>query len=336
MPSKEKVIVDPAFRRMDEIFDPSDLNRLRGMAEVVWARDDPMPWEQFERIKHEVFAVVSARCELGPLEEMPKLRAVLEVGGRHPSPDRFDYRTCFARGIRVLSCAPAFGPMVAEMALGMALATTRDIVEGHTAFREGNEKYLHEGNVGTFTLFGRKVGLIGFGGLARSLKPLLDPFHCEILAYDPWLTATYLRNQGATPAGLEELLAASDVIFVLAIPTPSNEAMLNRSLLGLIRPHAALVLISRSHLVDFDALTDLLHQRKFKAAIDVFPEEPLPPDHPIRKAPGVILSGHRAGSVERDLKNIGRMAVNDLEAMMNGLPPTEMQVAQPEIIQRFR
>ncbi len=98
---------------------------------------------------------------------------------------------------------------------------------------------------------------------------------------------------------------------------------------------AVLVLISRSHLVDFDALTELHYARRFKAAIDVFPRTAAL-DHPIRTAPGVmILSTHRARLRPRDLRNIGHIAVNDLEAMVNGLPPMEMQTAQPEIVYRL-
>jgi phosphoglycerate dehydrogenase-like enzyme len=95
------------------------------------------------------------------------------------------------------------------------------------------------------------------------------------------------------------------------------------------------VLISRSHLVDFDALTKLVSAGRFRAAIDVFPQEPLPLDHPIRRAPGVVLSAHRAGSVAQELRGIGRMVVDDLEALLRGLPPWAMQPAQPELIRRL-
>ncbi len=95
------------------------------------------------------------------------------------------------------------------------------------------------------------------------------------------------------------------------------------------------MLISRSHVVDFDALTELVSAGRFKAAIDVYPQEPLPLEHPIRTAPGVVHSAHRAGSVPSGLRNIGRMVVNDLEAILAGLPPAELQVAQPEIVYRL-
>ena len=332
---KKKILLDPHFRKLNEIFEPDDLTRLEAMAEVVWAKDDPIPEAELARHKADLFATVSGRWRYGSLDELPNLRAIIEVGGRHPSPQVLDYQTCFARGIRVLSCAPAFGPMVAEMALGMVLAASREIITGHNAFQAGEEIYLHAGNEGTFTLYDQPVGFIGFGGLARSLKPLLAPFGCHIQVSDPWLPESYLRRQGVSPVSLETLLSTSKVIFVLAIPSADNKAMLDRANLALIRPGSIFALISRSHVVDFEALTDLASAGHFKAVIDVFPQEPLPQDHPIRQAPGTVLSAHRAGSVARDLRNIGRMLVDDLESMLAGLPPKELQVAQPEIIFRL-
>jgi phosphoglycerate dehydrogenase-like enzyme len=295
-----------------------------------------MPQDAFERVKGDLFAIVAPGWRYGPVGALPRLRAILDVGGGLPSPEQLDYEYCFAHGIRVLTCAPAFGPMVAEMALGMVLAASREIVDGHIAFVAGEEKYLWDGNVGTFTLFGRTVGFIGFGGLARALKPLLDPFGCTYLAYDPWLPGHHLRRAGVTPVGLDELLEAVEIIFVLAIPSLENRAMLDRERLSRIRKGAVVALMSRAYVVDFDALTELVSAGRFKAVIDVFPQEPLPPDHPIRHAPGVVLSAHRAGAVERDLREIGRMVVDDLISMLAGLPPMEMQSAQPEIVHRLR
>ena len=332
---KKKVILDPSGRQIDEIFCTEDLDRLNDIADVVWGRNEPMPKAELESARGDVFAVIAGNWRHGSPREMPKLRAILEVGGSLPRPKALDYAYCFSHGIRVLSCSPAFGPPVAEMALTMALASARKIIEGHNGFLTGEETYLHEGNVGTFSLSGQTVGFIGFGGLARALKPLLAPFDCAIRVYDPWLPDSYLRNQGVQPCGLDELLASSRVIFVLAIPLPSNKGLLDRARLEHIQPGSVLVLISRAHLVDFDALTELVSAGRFRAAIDVFPTEPVPMDHPIRKAPGTILSGHRAANVPQALHAIGKMVVDDLEALIAGLPPTGMLVAQPEIVQRF-
>lgn len=333
--SKQKVILDVAFRRLDEVFHPADLEHLHAIADVVWGRDEPMPAAEFEAAKGDAFAIVTGRWRHGAVAAMPKLQAILELGGRHPSPKVLDYRTCFARNVRVLSVAPAFGPMVAEMALALALAAARDVVAGSVAFRHGAERYQHRGNEGCFTLYDKTVGLIGCGSLARNLLPLLAPFRCNVLGYDPWLSDRYLTRLGVRPTPLEELLQQSRVIFVLAIPSNENRALLDRARLELIQRGAVLALISRAHVVDFDALTELLYAGRFKAAIDVFPKEPVPADHPIRQAPGAVLAAHRAGTVREDMWELGRIAVNDLEAMLQGLPPREMQPADPAIIFRL-
>ena len=105
-------------------------------------------------------------------------------------------------------------------------------------------------------------------------------------------------------------------------------------MLDLIEPGAVLVLVSRAHVVDFDALTEFVLAGRFKAAIDVFPAEPLALDHPIRRAVGAVLSAHRAGSVAEGLQEIGQRVTDDLEAILRGLPPQRLQVAQPELIMR--
>ncbi len=335
MTERLPVLVDPHFRRMDEIFAPEDRARLDRIAAVRWGRDEPLPLDEAGAMLADAVAVICAGWRYGEaaLQQAKNLRAILDVSGSFPQ--SLDYAECFRRGIRVLSAAPAFGPQVAEMALGMALACSRQIVAGDRAMREGSEQWLHAGNRGTFQLYGKPVGLIGYGGLARALRPLLAPFGCSIAAYDPWLSDGYLRSQGVEPLPLGRLLETSRVIFVLATPSAENRALLSRELLERIRPGSVLVLISRAHVVDFDALTELVLAGRFLAAIDVFPTEPLPLDHPIRRAPGAVLSAHRAGSVPEGLWEIGRMVVDDLEAIVRGLPPQRMQRAEPELVARY-
>jgi phosphoglycerate dehydrogenase-like enzyme len=325
-------MLDPHFRTLGEIFTPEDLGRLRMIADVVWGRDEPMPEAEVAAVRDEVEAVIAADWRYGPVERFPRLRAFLEVSGRFPDPDAFDYGQCFARGIRVLSCAPAFAPSVAEMALSLALAVARDVPAGDAAIRAGAERFGRAGNADTFHLFGQTVGFIGFGSIARALKPLLAPFRCPIQVYDPWLTDAFLRTQGVEPVGLERLLETSKVTFVLAAPTAANRALLDRERLARIPRGAALILVSRAHLADFDALKEMLYEGRFRAGIDVYPVEPLPKDHPIRRAPGAVLSAHRAGGDADGFRNIGRIVVNDLEAILAGHAPQEMQPAQPESI----
>jgi phosphoglycerate dehydrogenase-like enzyme len=338
MSEKPTVLLSPHFRTLDEIFDPLDLKRLASFSHIAWGRDEPLPEDEFETLLPDVWAYVSTRhapysggMNADRLARAPKLRALIEVsGGFAPG---IDYDECFKRGIRVLSCAPAFGPQVAEMALGMAIAGGRGLVAEHEAFRQGEEVWQNDPPERDFTLYGKNVGFVGFGSLARNLLPLLKPFGVRVRAFDPWLPDAAVTQLGCVPASLDEVLTKSRIVFVLALPTPANRGLLSREKLSLLQQNTLLLLISRSHLVDFDALTDLLVERRFQAAIDVFPGEPhFPTDHPIRKAPGVILSAHRAASIRLERRAIGRMVVDDLELMARGLPPTQLQIAEPELI----
>lgn len=328
------VLVDPAFRKMDEIFSPADRQRLNRICDPIWAQDDPIPLEEAAKLLPEAMAVVCAGWRYGDaLYGTRNLRAILTVSGGFPLD--FDYEYCHQQYIRVLSAAPAFGPQVAEMALGMAIASARGIVEEDRNFRAGIEGYLHASNAYSFLLFDQPVGFIGFGSLADNLRALLAPFRTHISVYDPWISDGYIRSQGCTPVGLEELMSSSRIIFVLAVPSAENSGMLNRELLEMVRSDAVFVLISRSHVVDFDALTELVLAGRFRAAIDVFPEEPLAADHPIRGADKAILSAHRAGTVPTGLWDIGNMVVDDLEAIVQGLPPRRLQAAAPELSPRY-
>lgn len=334
-PERHKVIVDPFFRSMDDIFSAHEAERLADLVEVVWGRDEPMPLADFEGALPEAVAIVSSGWRYGQvLDRAESLRAVISVSGGWPP--ELDYAGCFARGIRVLSVAPAFGAAVAEMALALALACARDIVAEDRAMRAGEERFLNSaGALDTFLLHGKQVGFVGFGNIGRRLRRLLEPFGCEFRAFDPWLTDAYLRDEGVEPDGLERLLESSRLVFVLAIPTTENAALLSRDLLELVRPDAVLVLMSRAHVVDFDALTELVLAGRFRAALDVFPDEPLDPGHPIRTASRAVLSPHRAGLVQEALREIGRLVVDDLHAIVNGLPPRRLQVAEPELATRY-
>ena len=124
MTSKSPVVVDPHFRSMQEIFAPADLERLYAIVEVIWGRDEPMPLEEARGALKNAIAIVTSGWRYDALPDAAvSLRAIMDVSGGFPQ--TLDYAHCFARGIRVLSAAPAFGPQVAEMALAMALLVSR-------------------------------------------------------------------------------------------------------------------------------------------------------------------------------------------------------------------
>jgi phosphoglycerate dehydrogenase-like enzyme len=202
--------------------------------------------------------------------------------------------------------------------------------------RAGTERYGLDGNDDAFLLIGAPVGIVGFGDLGRELHRLLAPFKCPTKVYDPWLPDLLIEDAGARPATLDDVLSSSKVIFVFAAATSENEGFLGRTQLERIENDALFLLMSRAGVVDFDALTDLVAHGRLRAATDVFPEEPLAADHPARELPGLLLSPHRAGGMREAFTAIGRLAVADLELILQGLPPVACKRAERETAGRLR
>ena len=99
-----------------------------------------------------------------------------------------------------------------------------------------DEKWLLEGAEGCFSLYGARVGLIGFGDLARAFVPLLQPFGCPVKAYDPWISDHFMAGFGVAAASLEEVLKTSQVIVVFAAVTSENQGFLGKREFEMIAP----------------------------------------------------------------------------------------------------
>jgi phosphoglycerate dehydrogenase-like enzyme len=308
------------------------------MADIVWGRDEPMPRDAFADALSRASAIAVGEWVYGRdalLGAGTSLRAVFEMLGTHNHPD-LDYETCFERGIPIGSIAPVFGDVVAEMCLALALAAARGVGKSDRGFRSGDEQYLHSGNAGSMSVIGKTVGLVGCGSISRSLERLLAPFDVELLGYDPWLAVERLERRGITPVGLSEMFERSQIVFVLAVPTPGNAAMISDELMSLLSPSDVLVVGSRAHVVDFDALTAHLLAGRFRAGIDVYPTEPLDRNHPIRSADGAVLTAHLAGALPEALLEIGRMIADDFDSIMSNRPPTRMQYATADLLASLR
>jgi phosphoglycerate dehydrogenase-like enzyme len=329
------ILVDPLPRTLDMICDRPTRARLESLGRLVVADREPMPDAVVDQHLPETVAIVG-QTDL-PAERLaraPNLRAVINVEGNFLP--NIDYAAARARGIHVLCASPAFAMPVAEAALGMAIDLARGIGAADRAMRAGRESYGLESNAGAFLLSGSPVGIIGFGDLGRALRHLLVPLACPVLVHDPWLPDVAIRREDAEPAALDRLLEASRVVFVFAAATSDNAQLLGERELGLIPTGGALLLMSRASVVDFDALLRAVEQGRLRAAVDVFPEEPLPAEHPARSLDGLLLSPHRAGGMPEAFLEIGRLAVADLELVLRGLPPVVCKRAEAETVGRMR
>ena len=247
-----------------------------------------------------------------------------------------DYEACFRAGIHVLGCGPAYAEAVAEFALGLAIDLARGISREDRAFRAGRERYVAAGNDDAILLRRSDIGLVGYGNLGRALHALLRPFDATIRAFDPWLPASTLRDAGLVPATLDDVLTHSRVVFVLATVTAESERLLGARELDLLPQGARLVLVSRAAVFDYEAVLERVAAGRFLAAIDVWPQEPMPADDRARALEGLVLSPHRAGGIPEAFLEIGEMVLDDLDQVRRGLPPVRMQPAARELVGRYR
>ncbi len=325
--TKPVLIFDPDWRRVDELFSETAKSELFAAYDVVWGQDCPIPQEVVDQaLNHaEVLIAATPRVDADVLARAPKLRTIIEVSGAFP--DTIDYLACFDRDIEVLSCAPGFRQSVAEMGLAMALAGARGLVAEHEAFRRGDERWLADRLDTDFSLFNAEVAFIGFGQIAQELTRLLAPFRPSLTAFDPWLLPAVAEEFGVSLKPLDDTLKTARCLFVTAVPTAENHHLLNAERFALLRDSALVILLSRAHLVDFDALTAELANQRIRACIDVFPSEPVALDDDIRGLPSAILSPHRAAAVDKGRQLIGDMIIADLDAIRIGTQKRQLSKA---------
>lgn len=331
---KPVVISAPAPRTLDLIFTPAAQADLRARYDVHEAAEDALA-----RLPPDVLA--KARYIIGQppidetlLAELENLACVFNVEGNLLP--NMPYPALFARGIHVVTTAAVFALPVAEIGIGLALSLLRDIPEADLAFREGREVWGLESNRQARLLSGAEVGLIGFGELGRALHRLLAGFRPRVRVFDPWLPASVIADAGAEAADLATVLGRSDVVFVLAAVTSDNRGFLGAPEFAAMREGAAFVLLSRADVVDFDALMAAVASGRIRAASDVFPEEPMPQDHPVRKLSGFIRSAHRAGALDAAFLRMGDMVLEDMALLDRGLPPVRCKRAERETVARLR
>ncbi|WP_292239782.1 NAD(P)-dependent oxidoreductase, partial [Mesorhizobium sp.] len=154
--------------------------------------------------------------------------------------------------------------------------------------------------------------------------------------FDPWLPPSVLVEQGVEPASLDKVLSESDFVFVVASVTSENQGFLGADAFAKMRQGAAFILLSRAGVVDFPALIEAVKSGHVVAASDVFPEEPLAKNHPVRSLSGFLRSAHRAGALDVAFKRMGDMVLEDMDLVDRGLPPMRSKRAERETVSRMR
>jgi phosphoglycerate dehydrogenase-like enzyme len=328
------VLCCPAPRSLPLIFTPERLADMRARYQLVETTDADLPALPDAVLAQARYIIGQPPLDAATLARLSALRCIFNVESNLIN--NMPYDLLFARGIHVVTTGAVFAEPVAEIGLGFALALLRNIHGADADFRAGLESWGGAGNAQARLLTGAEVGIIGFGDLGRAVARVLQGFRPRLRINDPWLPEALIREAGAKPAGLAEVLAQSDVVFVTAAVTSENRGLLGAEAFASMRPGAAFILLSRADVVDFPALMAAVSRGHILAASDVFPQEPLAADHPVRSLPGFLLSAHRAGALDVAFQRMGEMVWQDMGLMDRDLPPALCKRAERETVARMR
>lgn len=325
------VISDPFPRTLDLIFTKKKLKELKTKYTLIVAPSKNKKKFYESNIHKASFIMGQPDLDKKLLSKAIKLKAIINVESNFMN--NVDYKYCHKRGIHVIATSPVFSKPVAEIALGMTLSLLRNIHEAHFDFLKGKEKYGLESNLKASMLSGKKIGLLGFGDLAKSLCPLLLPFTKDISVYDPWLPKNVIKRYGFQPINLKDMFSKCEVIYVLAAVTTENKNLIDKKLLNRMKPNTLFILMSRAAVVNFKDLVTRLKKGDIYVATDVFPEEPVRKNDPIRKVKNILFSAHRAGALKEAFFDMGNIVLKDMDLILKNQKPKYCKKAQLKTVE---
>jgi len=273
----------------------ADWSSLSGRAELTIFHDTVRHEDDLAK-RLAVFDAVCLMRERTPfpaslIARLPRLKLIVTTGMNNAS---LDLAAAKARGILVCG-TNSVGHSTAELAFAFVLQLARGISRESASLAEGGWQV----GVGR-DLAGARLGLLGLGRLGAKMAAYGRAFGMEVVAWSQNLTEEAASEKGAERVSREELFASSDFVSVHLRLSPRTTCIVGAAEFARMKRDAFLINTSRAGIIDQAALLNALqHQMIAGAALDVFDEEPLPEEHPLRHAPNLLMTPH-IGYVTRD------------------------------------
>ncbi len=239
--------------------------------------------------------------------------------------------------IPVANAGGALSANVAELAFGLLLALTRRLNDCHRIQAKGRwpQAAEHRALYGDHS-YGKTLGILGYGSIGRQVARIASGLGMQILAYNRAGRRTKAKGfslpnsgdpEGDFPAWwcglgrIDEMLPRCDVV-VLCLPlTAETHHLVGAAALQSLPNHAYLIDVGRGGVLDLHALCDCLHAGRLAgAALDVYEQEPLPAEHPLWRAPNVLLSPHIGAGTKSRNDFVARVLVENLSRFLDGRP----------------
>jgi phosphoglycerate dehydrogenase-like enzyme len=296
----------------------ADWSTLAEMAEIV-VIDRPLRGDEAASALAD-FDILCTLRERQPfpatlLNSLPRLRYLCVTGKRY---DSVDVAAATRQGILVSNTPiPGAGSgSVTELTWGLILSVARHIAEEARHMREGG----WQRHIGT-TLRGKRLGVVGLGGIGRDVAVIGQAFGMEVIAWSPNLTAEKADPLGIRAVTKDELFGASDVVTLHLALGDRTARTVGSVEIGAMKKAAFLVNTARAGLIDEAALVSALETQAIAGAgLDVFSIEPLPDEHVLRRLPNVTLTPHLGYFTREALGSYYSYAIENIHAFLTGNP----------------
>jgi phosphoglycerate dehydrogenase-like enzyme len=321
-----RVAVLDDFHRVFEA-DPA-IARLRRRV-PVHVYTEPLASERIQNYPILIALRERTRFDAAFFEAMPRLELISQTGNHAY---HVDMAAATRAGVLVgmassdVQAMGAIARSTIELTFGLMIAVLRRIPQTDAAMRRG-EWPSFAGR----TLAGKKLGILGLGRIGREVAALAQAFGMRVLAWGPTLTAERAARSNATFMELDALLEAADVVTVQLKLSEQSRGLLNEERLRRIGPRGVLINTARGAIVDESALARVLAEGALGAAgIDVFVEEPLARNSPLRALDNVVLTSHLGWPADLTYATFAEAAVAIVEAYLDG---NYARAVNPEALQ---
>lgn len=276
--------------------------------------DDPE--HLLTRVADTITAVVTdggRGVEAAVLAKLPKARIVAVYG---VGVDAVDLDYCRQAGIAVTNTPDVLSGDVADLAIGLMLAVSRNMIEADAYARSG--RWQEQGAMALqHRMFGKSVGILGMGSIGIQIARRLEGFDMDVAYCNRRKRSDVSNRYYASPV---EMASEVDFLIIAAAASTSTEKIIDAEILQALGPNGYLINVSRGSLVDEDALIAALEQKMIKGAgLDVFAIEPNVPDA-LCKLNNVVLQPHQASATHETRKAMGMLVVENLSRFFDERP----------------
>lgn len=310
---------------------PEGMKLLEGRAEIYVAdKADPNDYLD-EMSDADALIVRIAKCDGEVIEHSPNLKVIGRTGVGY---DNVDVKKATEKGIPVVITPGANDRSVAEHAVALMFALSKNLYEGHQEMMSGNWEI--RGARKAFELEGKTIGFIGLGAIGKETLKICKAIGMKTAGYDPFLTQEQVIGLGADYYdNYKDMLVRCDVLSIHVPLTKHTKNMITENELELMKPSALLINCSRGGIVNEMDLAKALDNGKIAGAgLDVFEEEPPRLDSRILRARNVIVSPHSAAQTREAVIHMATMCIRGCLAVLSG--EKWPYVANPEVYENAK